>query len=284
MTPVTFSTGSLYTYGVARVFELAARAGYDGLELMLDERWDTRHAHYVHGLMERYDLPVLSVHSPFVPGIAGWPGDEVARIEKALVLAQVLGSRVLNVHLPMRLRDLIVTTPGGQRRIPIPRPTTDQRNYRQWLVDGRLAALQATTDIDVVIENLPMRRFLGQRFSPAAMNTWGELRAFPKICLDTTHCGTTGSDLLAVQAHLADRIAHVHLSDYADGRQHLTMGRGSLPLDAFLQALAARTFSGMVVVELQPSALPVHDEEQLATELHRNLEFCRLHLGETPIL
>ena len=40
--PVTLSTGSLYTFGTARAFELAARAGYDGVEVIVEERWDTR--------------------------------------------------------------------------------------------------------------------------------------------------------------------------------------------------------------------------------------------------
>ena len=37
-----FSTGSLYRYGTARCFEFAARAGFDGVEVMVDDRWDTR--------------------------------------------------------------------------------------------------------------------------------------------------------------------------------------------------------------------------------------------------
>jgi sugar phosphate isomerase/epimerase len=53
------------------VFELAARAGYDGLELMVDQRWETRQAEYLRNLIQRSTLPVLSVHSSFVPDVAG---------------------------------------------------------------------------------------------------------------------------------------------------------------------------------------------------------------------
>jgi sugar phosphate isomerase/epimerase len=39
--PVIFSTGSLYPFGLDRVYGWAAEAGFDGFEIMLDERWDT---------------------------------------------------------------------------------------------------------------------------------------------------------------------------------------------------------------------------------------------------
>lgn len=279
MIPVTLSTGSIYTYGTARAFELAARAGYDGLELMIDDRWDTRQAGYLGGLIEQYELPVLSVHSPFSSlRIAGWPSDEVARTEQALTLADDIGARVVNLHLPFRVRDLAIAVARRTWTIPVPGATADQRDYGRWLVDGGLAALQERMDVEIVIENLPMRAILGRRYSPFAMNTWVELGAFPGICLDTTHCGTANADILAIHERLADRIAHVHLSDYSDGRQHLSAGRGSLPLAELLQALAARDFPGTVVVELSPATLPMHDEEELAAELRRNLEFCRRHL------
>lgn len=280
MIEVMLSTGSIHTYGIARVFKLAAQAGYDGLELMIDDRWDTRQASYLRHLMAHHDLPVSSVHSPLQMPISGWPNSEVARIERSLALAEELGSRVLNVHLPLRIRDLAVTIARHTWRVPIPGPTADQRDYQGWLTEDGLPTLQAKTDVDIVVENLPMRTLLGRRFSPAALNTWEELCAFPRLCLDTTHCGTTGSNLLAVQSQLTNRLSHVHLSDYAYTHEHLSLGHGSLPLDQFLHTLAAGNYDGSVVVELAPRTLPVHDEAELARELRRNLMFCRHHLGQ----
>ena len=59
-----FSTGSLYTYSTARCFEFAAQAGFDGIELMVDHRWDTRQSDYLLRLIDSYQLPILAVHSP----------------------------------------------------------------------------------------------------------------------------------------------------------------------------------------------------------------------------
>ncbi len=45
--PVVFSTGSLYPFGLDRVYGWAVEAGYDGVEIMMDERWDTHQDAYL---------------------------------------------------------------------------------------------------------------------------------------------------------------------------------------------------------------------------------------------
>ncbi|HEX2032852.1 MAG TPA: sugar phosphate isomerase/epimerase family protein [Chloroflexota bacterium] len=279
MIPVALSTGSVYTYGTARAFELAAAAGYDGVELIVDDRWDTRQPEYLRRLSAAHGIPVLSVHSPF--GVAsGWPRDEVERVKLALDVAEAVGARTLNLHLPYRRQDLALAAGWRRWGLPLLPASAGHRAYLRWLTDGGLAELQAGTPVSLVVENLPMRRVLGRRFSYYALNTWEGLRRFPRLCLDTTHCGTTGDDLLAVYEGLADRVAHIHLSDYDGKFQHQPLGRGWLPLGPLLQRLEARGYSGTVVVELTPHGLPVQDEAKLAAELRRNLDFCRLHLGQ----
>jgi sugar phosphate isomerase/epimerase len=277
MIPVALSTGSVYTYSTARAMELAARAGYDGVELMVDDRWDTRQAGYLRRLVDD-TVPILSVHSPF-GSIPGWPHQEVERVKLALELAETLGARTLNVHVPFRVQEITITAGRHRWRLPILPADSNQRHFARWLTGGGLAALQARTPVTIAVEHLPVRRVLGRRYSVHALNTWGALETFPKVCLDTTHCGTTGSDLLDVYRRLAHRIAHVHLSDYNGRYQHQPVERGHLPLAALLTELAAHRFGGIVVVELTPSALPMQDEGKLEAELRRNLTFCRTHLG-----
>ena len=281
--PVALSTGSVYTYGTARAFELASRAEYDGVEVIVDDRWDTRQATYLNRLIEEHGLPVLSVHSPFATlRIPGWPRVEVQRIKLALALAETIGARTLNLHVPLRVRDLSLGFAGRSWRLGLPGPSPDQRAYREWLTGGGLAELQGQTVVCITVENLPLRRVLGRQVNVHALNTWAELERFDSLCLDTTHTGTTGADVVAVYQRLAPRVKHIHLSDY-DGRyQHQPIGRGHLPLGPFLEAVAAQRFEGALVVELDPGGLPVHDEAKLVEVLRRNLAFCRQHLGQSP--
>ena len=279
--PIALSTGSVYTYGTSRAFELAASAGYDGVELIVDDRWDTRQATYLQRLVDQHGVPILSVHSPFsMLRIPGWPRPEVERISLALALAETVGARTLNLHVPLRVRDLTVGIGAQYWRLGLPGASPDQLAYRQWLTSGGLAALQAQTQVLITVENLPVRRVLGRRVNVHALNTWPELLAFPNLCLDTTHTGTTGADLLSVYAQLAPHVKHIHLSDFDGRRQHRPIGHGRLPLGAFLDAVAASAFAGVLVVELDPGGLPVHDFDQVQQEVRRCLDFCRAHLSQ----
>jgi sugar phosphate isomerase/epimerase len=279
--PVALSTGSVYTYGTARAFELAARAGYDGVEVIVDDRWDTRQAGYLRRLVDEYEIPILSVHSPFAMlRLPGWARPEVERIKLALGLAEEVGARTLNLHVPLRIRDFSVGWGTRIKRFPLPVVTADQRGYREWLTGGGLAALQAQTALRITVENLPRRTVLGRKIDVYALNTWAELEQFPNLCLDTTHTGTTGADIAGTYARLAPRVKHIHLSDYDGKYQHRSIGTGHLPLAAFVEMIGQRGFDGVLVVELDPGGLPVHDEAKVEAELRRNLEFCRQHLGQ----
>lgn len=280
--PVTLSTGSLYTLGTARAFELAGRAGYDGVELLVDERWDTRQPPYLRRLVQDTGVRIDSVHSPFAP-IPSWPRAEIDRVKKALALAEELGARVLNIHVPHRLSDLSISALGKTYRLPILPPSAADRTFGRWLLDGGLDEAQRASSVTIAVENLPARFVFGRRLNTYALNTWLELSLFHKLCVDTTHCGTWDIDPTTLPDRLGGRIVHVHLSDYNGRYQHQPVGRGHVRLGPFLQLLAQRGYAGGIVVELTPFALPVQDEEKLVTELRRNADFCRQHLAAPAV-
>ena len=66
--PVVFSTGSLYPFGLDRVYGWISEAGYDGVEIMMDDRWDTHQEDYLRDLVERHGLPILALHPPLRRG------------------------------------------------------------------------------------------------------------------------------------------------------------------------------------------------------------------------
>ena len=97
---IALSTGSLYTYGIARIFELAAQIGYDGIEVLVDQRPDTRQPAYLRRLSSVYGLPIVALHSPFTPDVPGWPDDPLGRLERTAALAQELDVPIVVTHLP----------------------------------------------------------------------------------------------------------------------------------------------------------------------------------------
>jgi sugar phosphate isomerase/epimerase len=268
-----FSTGSLWNYSLERCFQFAAAAGFDGLELMADERWETRQPVYLQQLMDRYRLPIVAIHSPFSTFVAGWPNDQPGRIRQTVILAETVGARVVVHHLPARIGYIWLQVPG--RMFPLPVPCNGENGYRRWL-EADYSELQAGTPVTLAIENMPAYRRFGRRWQFSLWNTVAEIRRFPHLTLDTTHLGTWGLEPEEVYPQLADRVAHVHLSNYEGGREHLRPETGRLKLDRLLARLAANSYPGAVSLELQPDVLDAgQPDERVIALMTGSLKYCR---------
>lgn len=270
---IVLSSGSLYTYGLDRVFNLARDVGFDGLELMVDHRWDTRHVGYLKVLMARYGLPILAVHSPFAPSVPGWPADEPGRIRRSVQLAEQVGARVVVAHLPLRVGRWLLQ--GRGRRLLIPVPWSGQGGYRRWLLE-ELAGFHTSSPVVVAIENMPAWRILNLRLNPWHWNDVQSVAQFSHLTMDTTHLGTWGIDPTTAYEVWGERVAHVHLSDF-DGREHQLPGTGRLALDRLLQRLAADGYKGIITLELNPKSLQADEEERVRENLAMSLAFCRTY-------
>ena len=275
---IALSTGSLHNYGTARVFELAAEAGYDGIEVLVDHRWDGRQPAYLRRLSADYGLPILVVHSPFAVDVADWPADQLGRLRRTVALAQEVGVSTVVTHLPFRLHALFGHWHGrSPRRFFLPVPLPRREPYYHFLHSG-LAELEAETGVAIAVENMPLRRFLGLKLNGYWFNSLAELEHFPHLTLDTTHLGTCGLDPVTVYERLRKRVVHVHLSNY-DGREHRSPPDGHLPLGDFLRRLARDGYRGVITVETGPEAMDASDEAKCLAALRRALAFCRSHFG-----
>jgi sugar phosphate isomerase/epimerase len=275
---IALSTGSLYVYGMARVFELAAQVGFDGIEVLCDHRPDTRDPAYLRRLSSEYGLPIVALHNPFSHSLSAWPNDQLGRLERTLALAQELGVPTVVAHLPYRLAGVVVRWNGALTgRFGFPLPWVQRKPWYRALAEGRLAELEAASGVRIAVENMPQRRVLGVSLPFYWFNRPERMTRFPRVTLDTTHVGTWGWDLLEVYEALRDRIAHVHLSNY-DGREHRAPEDGRLPLGALLRRLSEDGYPGAISVESSPVALEAEDADACRTALERALAFCREHM------
>ncbi len=267
-----FSTGSLYTYSIARCFGFAAAAGFDGMELMLDERWDTLQTDYMHTLIRQHNLPVIAVHAPLRP-IPSWQEGVPAHIQRTVRIAEALGASVVVHHLPMRTGFGTLTIKARRTIIPFPWWRM-HKTYIAWLEDG-YARLQDTTAVQLCIENMPAKRMLGRNWNPSPWNTVAEIQRFSSLTMDTTHLGTWGLDPTEVYDQWNERVKHVHLSNY-NGREHRRPEAGDLRLDRFVAHLAAAHYTGNISIEVSPDALDAGcDDSYMVDLLTTSLRFCR---------
>lgn len=278
MPAIAFSTGSLHTYGISRVFELAAATGFEAIEVLVDHRWDSRQPPYLMRLSRESALPIVAVHSPFVPHVPGWPSDPLGRLRQSAALARELGAGVVVTHLPLRIHGIRLEFFGlskGPILLPLPLPVSG--DYSRFLLNG-LARFEDEEGVRIGVENMPAKRILGKRVEIHSLNTVDHLESLQGVTLDTTHLGTWDLDPVEVYERLKARVVHVHLSNF-NGEEHRLPQDGHLPVAELLQELRRDAYEGAVSVELHPDVLQAEDESQVRVRMKSAAAFCREHLS-----
>ena len=250
--PVVFSTGSLYPFGLERVYAWAAEIGFDGVEIMMDERWDTHQADYLVGLVDRYELPIRALHPPL--GRGAWNLDPEETLVRVAKLASKVGAEVVVAHPPAN---------GSLREAWSRNPLTDARK----------------SGVAVAVENMPRNRvrqfFFGWDtqyfYRPERLVGLGD------VTLDTSHLAASGINIMHSFEVLEDQLRHIHFSDSnMTGRdEHRVPGRGSLPLKEFLAELRDSDYPGVVSLELKPWPLGTPEVAKVLDGMREALEYTR---------
>ena len=249
--PVVFSTGSLHPFGLDRVYGWAAETGFDGVEVMMDERWDTHQHAYINELAGRHGIPVLALHPPIYRG--AWRLDNEETLVRSARMAGKIGGPVVVAHPP---------APG----IPLAR----------W-VAGALTTARGF-GVPVAVENMP-KNFSEKRFAVRRKSCYKpeHLVGLGDVTLDTSHVGASGIGLMEFWEKLSGQLRHVHLSDsdLSGGDQHRLPGKGKLPLREFLAEVGESGYPGAISLELKPWPLGTPHPEVILERMGAALEFTR---------
>jgi sugar phosphate isomerase/epimerase len=253
---VTLSTASTYPESTAAAFEMAARLGYDGVEVMVGLDAVSQDVDALGALAKHYDIPVMAVHAPCLFWTQRvWSPDPWERLDRSLQAALDLGANTVVVHPPFRW----------------------QRDYARRFVHG-VAELGTRSNVKIAVENMYPWRAAGREM-PAYAPTWDPVdQPYDAVTLDLSHTAVSGADALDMADRRGDRLAHLHLADGTGSPrdEHLLPGRGQQPCSEVLELLAARAFTGTVVVEV--STRRVADAAEREADLMAALAFARLHL------
>ncbi|KLL10482.1 AP endonuclease, family 2 [Protofrankia coriariae] len=258
---VALSTASTYPESTAAAFEMAARLGYDGVEIMVWTDPVSQDPEALRRLSDYHGIPILAIHSPCllltqrVWGVEPW-----AKLQRARTVAETLRAPTVVVHPPFRW----------------------QRDYARDFVEG-IERMANETDIRFAVENMFPLRARGREVSAYAPD-WSPVGDdYRHVTLDLSHTSVSRSDALAMADELGDRLVHVHMADGIGlaKDEHLVPGRGNQPCADLLERLAARGFDGTVVVEINTRR--AESRAQREADLAEALAFTRLNLAAAPV-
>jgi sugar phosphate isomerase/epimerase len=255
---VGLSTASVYPEPTAAAFELAAKLGYDGVEVMVWTDPTSQDPYALLRLSQHYQVQILAIHAPcLIITQRVWTTDPWTKLQKAQFAAELLGAQTVVVHPPFR----------WQRDYA--------RNFRRGV--DRLAG---ETDIRFAVENMFPLRMRGREVS-AYQPSWDvafDDAVYRDYTLDISHAAVSQSDSLAMLDAMGSRLSHLHIADGTGiaKDEHLVPGRGVQPCADVLETVAARGFAGHVIVEVNTRR--VLDRAEREADLAEALAFCRLHL------
>ncbi|PWI42399.1 hypothetical protein CK485_08505 [Streptomyces sp. ICBB 8177] len=254
---VALSTASVYPESTATAFEIAARLGYDGVEVMVWTDPVSQDVEALRRLSDYHGVPVLAVHAPcLLITQRVWSTDPWTKLQRARTAAERLGASTVVVHPPFRW----------------------QRSYARDFVRG-VWRMADETDVRFAVENMYPWRYRDREMLAYAPDWDPTTEDFRHFTVDLSHTATARNDALEMVGRMGDRLAHVHLADGNGSAkdEHLVPGRGTQPCAALLERLAASGFTGHVVVEVNTRrSLSAAERE---ADLAEALAFTRLHLA-----
>ena len=258
---IALSTASVYPESTADGFELAARLGYDAVEVMVSIDPTSQEIEAVRGLSEHHHIPICAVHAPcLLITQRVWGTEPWGKLERSAEMAAAVGADVVVVHPPFRW----------------------QRDYARGFVEG-IAELEERTGIGFAVENMFPWRASARREMQVYVPGWDpSLESYSNTTIDLSHSSVSRSDPVDMAQRLGSRLRHIHLTDGTGSAkdEHLVPGRGSQPVAELLEHLAAVGFTGHIVLEINTRRAGGREMREL--DLIEALAFARLNFEAAP--
>jgi sugar phosphate isomerase/epimerase len=272
---VGISTACLYGFPLRYTLRLAAKCGFDGIELVMAPEVHLRGARGIARLCRAYGLEILAVHVGILP--IGALRNNAKDIVAATRMALELAAPSVVFHGPF--------ADWSTKRAQSWLHTLDRC---QRMVDGTATLL--------ALENISMYE---GKDSADVLGPIPILCSFARlydICLtlDTCHVGNGPLGLMETYAQMRSRLVNVHLSDYAQiatlaapdapnhrlplghhglYAEHQLPGQGDLPLVEFLARLKHDGYGGTVNLEIGPAALGIWSPRKTRQRLEQARDF-----------
>ncbi|MBL4694997.1 sugar phosphate isomerase/epimerase [Candidatus Gracilibacteria bacterium] len=243
---------ALKGYGLNRIFELAKKAKYDGIDLCMNiGQFDSWNSSYLKKLSKETGMPIHSVTAP--------EHLSTKEIKEVVEIAKKVGAKVVILQPPKVLD--FKTAAWLKKEVP---------------------KLREKEGISIALENAPAGTFLG--FLPShSMSNTADLKDFKHISLDTARIGEKRKDIMRAYPSFKKFLVHVHLSNVFHGKKYAKPQEGILPLESFLAKLNQDKYPGAISIKVLPKHLHAGEDDLVVEELESIKKYYEKHYDKIEV-
>lgn len=224
---------------IKSIFLELQKHGLDGIEMGLHNKFTDEDVESIKNTFLKLKIPILSVHQP----IRLFSTASIEEIKSIFIAAKHLGAKIVVLHSDMagkQLQDL---------------------SYKKTIKD-----LEKKYNITAAFENMQKHYLISPNplyYNPKKFEQIMQKNNF-SITLDTTHLGQVGGDIITFFKQNKNLIQNIHISDFkphffssysifSKYRMHMSLGKGDLPIQEFLQTLRKEKYKGNITMEIPRS-------------------------------
>jgi sugar phosphate isomerase/epimerase len=232
---------TLIHYGLDRVFELAKKAGFDGLEIAIGENLDTQNVKYLKKLEKRHKIRI-----------------------KAFTLTSKKEEDFIKIF-----QNVVKKFP--ETSINLNSAEVLSFKYKNWIT--KIApALAKKYNLEFNRKNSVFKTFFGI-FPSRSENSLYSLRDAGKVCLDLSALWASKEEIMRSLQFLGKDLQHIYLSNVNKSTLYYPPQTGILPIESFLTRLKQNNFEGDFTIKITPKLCREGQDEKVIEILVESRKF-----------
>jgi sugar phosphate isomerase/epimerase len=218
-----------------KIFDQLKSSGVDGIEILLPSFVTIDDIQEVKKLVDANNIKILSVHQ----ALRFLTITRLKEVKDLLEIARIFSAKVVVLHMNSAGKQIF------------------DKKYL-----AAIHAMQEEYGIKIGFEN--REKYLGSMLNGYGWDEkkFGNLmrKEDLNITFDVCHMGQAGGDIINFFKNNKERIVNIHISDYRSHAlnsslrpiryKHLPLGKGSLPIQAFLETLKKENYQGLLTLEI----------------------------------
>ena len=243
------SSHSFVHYGMERFFAFAQELGFEGVEIVVNQNFDTQNPGYLRVLEKRSGVKIKIFSLP-----SNDPLPYISAFEK--IVAEFSGST-----------------------INMASPEMFSFGYKNWIENG-LPRLVKRHRLIFNRRNMPFKTFLGviPTRSEGSLYT---LREKGDVSLDLPALWQSNEDIMRAASFLAEKMQHVYLGNVHHGKMYTPLPQGILPIESFLNKLARENYLGDFTLKFNPQSVHEGHDDKMLEVINESKQFFEKYFTST---